>query len=1312
MGPNIVTGCNSLGGLSWWTAPVGSATLELSGCLHGGGGQWGVSGNLNNLEWLAPGSDTPSFTNVAWALIENLETLIVAGHVNNVSRIWSVRNIHAYSITNTGLTHNGGGQIMGWGTILGPMATANRGSNIFTASFLVNQGQYALIDGWSQPGESGHGSWMHIGGDLHNLDRALIRGYGYITVHGDFLNRGATLIGGNWNNHVHFTGDGMPGNPAQTYQAGHIGIWGNVYNISQNVISPTGGTVGGLITSFDQFQVRGSLFNDANSMITGSYTGGIVWIPDPDWTPPADDPDAFPPLIPIPSEATIEGRRANIIGGVLVNGDGADDRASELTVRGLRFPLNDDNTLRHGQPTFHGLLNAGHIREIDIISVGVDESTVLWNALATATAGATLPDGTPLLTRSATITDIGVINATNLINQGTINNIDVAINVSYMLWNDFDGVMDGFSAEHVRWTYIDDPTSQMHGGTLFRTTYDLVPGDRETRADLRVGRASEGDLLMGLSGNPLEELLGVPGLGGVGIVNYGTITNFETIFSQGDVINFGNIGADILYAPPTPFDLPLSRGGVTSLVIGSNGPGDGADFYNYGVLENVGSVTVRGDLFLGEGTQFIDVGTLAIRGNVLVEGTVAGGFRVMNAETGGIFVAPTGSLTIDRVSLASANTRVENYGAIINLGVLSSGMEFENYGVIVNRGIMDSGMSILNEGIIENTGVISSVNNFINEGIISGNGMVDVGWTNPITQERRHSLFRNEIGGAIRGGLTIHGALISHGTIALERGDVIRVTGDRATIVGGTVDVSEFRGAVVGGQYLFLATDNPGDLIVDSRRTLTATGSGEPGSVLDFIPVFGSRIGTQYVAGELWSRDNQFYWLEVKRAYQYGTQARTLNQIAVGQYLDRIGATVREDFSSADDRHRARPTGLWNMLAMLDGISDGYFNVDGTADRDIRNERNDPRRPVAFDPYFADHQGRINPAALRALDEMSGMIYANLGAASVHNYGVIHRSLADVLRSDVFKFSMIGNPNNAVRGQAIAPLRYTRWGTVFGIGGSSGHDSNADGYRTSFGGVMAGIDRAAWTGTRVGAYLSAGVGDVTMRHLNEKSDVTSVSVGMYLRQEMFYGYGLVSAGFGTDWYRTRRNLDMILHRAESRTHATIGTIYLERGIDIPVYYATIQPYASFQIVSVHQSRFTETMRNQFGHYANVGLEGVEGKTNSFKFGLGTRASSQPIPMRWGQLALSTNMAWFHDFQGKNDRDFIARFSNPNSNNFDPRSSGDTFRIYGNDPKRDWFNLGLGLNMDRNSTRIFLNGDLFMNSRQGMFTGGGGFITSW
>jgi outer membrane autotransporter protein len=371
----------------------------------------------------------------------------------------------------------------------------------------------------------------------------------------------------------------------------------------------------------------------------------------------------------------------------------------------------------------------------------------------------------------------------------------------------------------------------------------------------------------------------------------------------------------------------------------------------------------------------------------------------------------------------------------------------------------------------------------------------------------------------------------------------------------------------------------------------------------------------------------------------------------------------------------------------------------------------DPKNPY-YDPKYKTHQGSINPAALSALNELSGEIYATLGTTSVHNVGVVNSTLANTLRSDVFKFSYIGNPNNAVRGQAIAPLRYNRWGTLFAIGGSSKHDGNASGYDLSFGGLMAGIDRAFWTGTRIGAYLSVSGGDVTLKELDERTQSVDAMVGMYLRQEMYYGYGLAVAGFGQDTYKTKRNLTMLNHTAESRTHGNIGTVYLERGIDVPVYYSTIQPFASFQVVSVNMEKFTETMRNQYGNYADVGLEGIKGRTNSFKMGLGTRASSMPVPLPWGQIAISGNMAWYHDFAGEQDRKFVTRFVNPGDSNFDAGLSGATFRVRGNDPKQDWFNFGVGVHLDRNSTRFFIDANLYTNERQSLFSANGGVQTCW
>jgi outer membrane autotransporter protein len=311
---------------------------------------------------------------------------------------------------------------------------------------------------------------------------------------------------------------------------------------------------------------------------------------------------------------------------------------------------------------------------------------------------------------------------------------------------------------------------------------------------------------------------------------------------------------------------------------------------------------------------------------------------------------------------------------------------------------------------------------------------------------------------------------------------------------------------------------------------------------------------------------------------------------------------------------------------------------------------------------------------------------------------------------------MVGNPNNAIRGQAIAPLRYSRWATMFGIGGTVSGDDNASGYRQSFGGALAGVDRAIWTGTRVGGWLSLATGNVATkdRWVDENTNVTNVMVGMYLRQEMYYGYGLLAAGFGVDEYKTKRNLWLLGHKAESKFNGTIGTAYLERGIDIPIYYATVQPYTSFQVVGVSQDKFKETMWNQLGdrgEYSDVGLEGLKGSTDSYKMALGARASSMPVPFRWGQVALTTNAAWFHEFN-KNNRGFTARFANPGGVNYDTKLDTETYTITGTNPKQDWLNFGFGLNMDRNSTRLFLNADLFANDRQTLFSGGGGFITSW
>ena len=1058
-------------------------------------------------------------------------------------------------------------------------------ATINTVGHLRNQGANAIINGAVT---TNTGKAMHVGGTLYNLDRASIFNYAEIVIHGDLENRGATLVGGHWFTHSYLTDNGEH---PMIYQTGLINVWGNVSNTTEKAFG--GREYGGLIASFDTFRVHGSLYNDANSMITGSYmhNGTGPWSME---------------------NHIIDGRRANMLSGVLLEGEMV-DAASVLNVMGV-FPSSET------QPPFCGLYNAGHIREIDIIYVGSNEFGVLWNAYAETTPGATLPTSNGearndegVVGTASTITDIGIINAANLINEGTISDIDMAINVSYSLYNTTTGRLDGLSLTHVEWTYAADGTPS-----------PMIVSET-TRADLRVGKASS-----------LNQFVNE----GIGIVNDGLITNFNNVSSQGTMYNYGVISNVTALTVGSGLDVQLS--------------GSRASLYSAGTLSNVDSVNVSGDITFASGSMFTNVGTITAYNTIEVNGIVDGGFGVLSAKTGKLIV--NGGLGIDR-------------------GAVAAGYEVENWGIIINEGVLNSATSILNEGGIVNNGTISAYSGVVNWGTISGNGMIFI--------SQPGSKFKNETTGTIAGGLAVHGNFETVGHIRpTSPNDVIRVTSGTATVNGGTVTIDPVTyfqtPSPVPGQYLFMAADRPGDLVI--LKELTGSGNG----VLDFNPVYGTWNGTNYVAGELWHK-NQYYWLESSRRYTYGNIANSVNGNAIGNYLDKIGKVVVADNSPDGDY---RNTGLWNLLAQLDTTRDPKPALRGQQD------------PNTLD------------SALRAMEELNGAIYATIGTTTVHNVGVVNNTLANTLRSDVFKFSFIGNPNNAIRGQAIAPLRYNRWGTVYGIGGSSKHDGNADGYDLSFGGIMAGIDRAFWTGTRLGAYLSVAGGDVSLKTLDERSKSTDVMLGMYMRQEMYYGYGLAAAGYGHNTYKTTRNLTTLGHTAESRTHGNIGSVYLERGMDIPVYYATVQPFTSFQVVSVHLDKFTEDMRNQYGYNANVGLDGVKGRTDSFKMGLGARASSQPIPFQWGQLAASMNMAWYHEFNGDNDRDFIAKFTNPGGCNFDAGLSDVTFRVVGNDPKRDWFNFGGGLHVDRNSTRFFVDANLYTNERQSLFTGNFGVSTSW
>jgi uncharacterized protein with beta-barrel porin domain len=831
------------------------------------------------------------------------------------------------------------------------------------------------------------------------------------------------------------------------------------------------------------------------------------------------------------------------------------------------------------------------------------------------------------------------------------------------------------------------------------------------------GGGTYGEMIPGNDGNDGtgdwgQSMLTVEGT----MTNEGTIKTIDVISVGEDIINTGTIND--IYVLSVEGDVENS-GTISSIAdhIGVGGDMDnsgtieavrkidvGGDLTNYadgvikniqddisvsGLLTNAGEIEDVNSVIAGEldnrgtiSTETLIVGGNASnRGDISADSIVIGGAFEMTGgeiEAGSIAVGGTFEMTGGEISAnniyAGGNitiggdvTVAYNLTTDADLIIDSEGTFFvvqgasaRSEGTVSNSGlILINAYGTLTAHDVTNAGTILlngtlSAQTVTNNSLLAGSGMIFGGVTS-------NTGVINAAGGHLSpgsvetdmfdahiptiGSLAVKGNFTNNagGTLDIDiigdEVDFIRVTGGKATIYGGSVKVTtDGIEWKKGNKYYFLDTDNAGDLGVLADLTLA---DPDDFSVMAFKPM----------------RDDKSYWLEVARIYEYGNIAgASVNQRNVGNYLDTIGSELVED------------SPLWNFLAALD----------------------------------AHRAGSGDAAAKHALDELSGAVYATLGTVSVHNIGVVNTTLADTLRSDVFKFSYIGNPNNAIRGQAVAPLRYSRWATAYGIGGNSQNDGNASGYKQSFGGGIAGFDRAFWTGSRVGAYISGADGTVTMKQLRESSRSREFLIGLYLRQEMYYGYGIASFGFGQNMYKTTRNITSLGATATNRHHGDVGTAYFERGIDLPWRYGTVQPYTSFQIAAVRQKDFTE----EGAEAAN--LELVKAQTASFRFAFGTRTSTAPIPLPFGQIALSSNLTWFHEFATDNDRDVIARLNVMGGTS----ATAATFQVWGNDPKQDWINLGWGGHFDRNSTRVFVGGNVYANDRQVLYTGNGGFATSW
>ena len=677
----------------------------------------------------------------------------------------------------------------------------------------------------------------------------------------------------------------------------------------------------------------------------------------------------------------------------------------------------------------------------------------------------------------------------------------------------------------------------------------------------------------------------------------------------------------------------------------------------------------------------------------------------------------------DIVTLTAEN--VTNSGYMMNIGGMQVGTNLINSGYMVNMGSTQVGNNLINSGFIINVpdltvgnsitnsgaGFLVNVHSissdyFQNQGTIAGTktitmGQVLTGYDQNNDPVYGKGTFINQ-GGMIVPGiiavdlvqetyelnqidtLVIDGNFINtNGAFVIGidgfKNSTIEVYGD-AIVNGGVVAVEVVGGGTnyrVGWDYKFLSVipgidpNNPHSLQVNTELTL------------DMINVNADLLGGILTA--VLKHQDDDYWLSFVRAFSYSQAGKTMNQRAVGRYVDQVGIYPGGDY-----------------LQVLQALDSAYAGLA----QEIQEARSND------EPYVAPSMDPLH----KALDQMGGSIYGTMTTASFQNTVMLHNTLANVLRRDFYRLSAVENDSNPrYRGQAppydnrsgYNPSTHI-WGMFYGNAGTMHSDGNAGKYSQGFSGIMIGYDRFNSKPQRYGLFISAGGGSL-YGELGDRTLTTEFMIGPYMRQDTANTYLLVQAGIGNHNYDTRRRLvfgdpnDMnsyIDRTAKNEHDAFLATAHIEAGLKYRGGTLNLSPFVGVQYTGLTREAFTE-------HGADsLNLSADKATYSSFRAMFGMRFDSKSFRFFKGQASFYGNAAWMYEFEpsGKRHTEFTARFYNTG---FVREPS---FTVHGNDPGRDWVQTGFGLNYDVNSYfRGFVGYDAYANTNQVMHSANLGFV---
>ncbi|WP_058973741.1 autotransporter domain-containing protein [Type-D symbiont of Plautia stali] len=253
--------------------------------------------------------------------------------------------------------------------------------------------------------------------------------------------------------------------------------------------------------------------------------------------------------------------------------------------------------------------------------------------------------------------------------------------------------------------------------------------------------------------------------------------------------------------------------------------------------------------------------------------------------------------------------------------------------------------------------------------------------------------------------------------------------------------------------------------------------------------------------------------------------------------------------------------------------------------------------------------------ARRSFRELSGQVHADILPAVIHN----SRYLRDALNSRLLA------PNSARTSTDIHSDESGSWVKLLGAWGHSSGNSETNGFNSSTGGILLGLDTESDSGGQIGI-----AGGYTRTSLNDGNGSTagldSYHLALYAGQHL--GEISLRAGAGNSWGRvnTSRNIHLGQQTENEKSKYKVDTsqIFVEAGYNIDLGSTSIEPFSQLSWIHVKKNAFKENggaaaLRGEDQH-SNVALSVLGGRTSSeWKVGVNSK------------LSLNTSLGWQHEY---------------------------------------------------------------------------------